>query len=69
MDRLPQLRHSLIPAAIFLCTGLSIASMFILGPRDMAFVNGYPGAGVLAIGSPLVFLGTCVLVFFRPSLG
>jgi hypothetical protein len=70
MDRVPQLRHALIAAAIFLCTGLSIASLFLMMPRDMGLiVDGYPGAGVLALTSPLVFLCACVLVFFRPSFG
>jgi hypothetical protein len=60
----------MVPAAILLCTGLSVATMFLMMPRERGlFVNGYPGAGVLALTSPLVFLCACVLVFFRPRLG
>lgn len=54
-------------AAIFLCTGLSITSMFLMAPG--LFVNGCPAAGVPTLVSPLVFLLGCVLLFFKPGFG
>lgn len=62
-----QVRPALAAAAIFLCTALSIASLFLkmgLG----AITSGYWPA-LIAISSPFLFLCACALVFFRPTLG
>jgi len=70
MDRLPQLRQALIPAVVFLFTGLSIASMFLLLPRGAGlFATGYRAAGMLTVISTALLLFACVLLFFRPHLG
>lgn len=68
-----QLRSDVKPAVaaatIFLSTGLSIASLFIMTPRYVAFGDGYPTAGALALSSPVVLLCACILVFYRPTFG
>src|SRR5271156_447016 len=73
MDRIRQLsevRPALAAAAVFLCAGLSIASMFWLMYLGVALVASWPGwVGLMALTSPLVFIGACILVFFRPTLG
>jgi hypothetical protein len=57
----------LAAAAVFLCTGLSVAALFVrMGLGQIA--GGYWPA-VIAIASPLVFLSACVLVFFRATPG
>jgi hypothetical protein len=70
MGRIQQSSESrpvLAAAAIFLCTGLSIASGFLMIGLDQ-IMSGY-WASVMAITSPVIFLCACVLVFFRRTLG
>ncbi len=74
MDSIDQANRGVKPAvagaAVFLCTGISVASIFLISPRDIGlFMNWYPGAAILTLISPLLFLCACILVFFRPSFG
>lgn len=70
MSRIPQsneVRPVLAAAAIFLCTGVCIAALFLkMGPDHFTATYWIDG---MALTSPLVFLCACFLVFFRPNLG
>jgi len=60
-------RPVLSAAAVYLCTGLSIVSLFVkIGSGEIT--SGYWPA-VMAITSPVFFLCACVVVFFRRTLG
>jgi hypothetical protein len=60
-------RPVLAAAAVFLCTGLSIASLLLKMRLDQ-ITSGYWPA-VTAITSPIIFLCACILVFVKPTLG
>src|SRR5271165_3630704 len=62
-----ELRPALAAAAVFLCTGLSIASMFLIVGRAEVTSGYWPAT--MAITNPLISLFASVLVFLRPSLG
>jgi hypothetical protein len=61
------LKPAVAAAAIFLCSGLSIAFMFLATPHVMYV--GRVWADAMAIVSPIVFLSAGVLVFFMPRFG
>jgi hypothetical protein len=55
-------------AAVFLCTGLSVAALFLRIGLGGEITSGYWAAD-MAITSPIIFLCACILVFFRPIIG
>jgi hypothetical protein len=65
-----ELRPKLAAAALFLCTAVIVAVMFLVSPHGLlALLDDYHVAGFAALASPLVLLCACVLVFRRPRLG
>lgn len=81
MADLPRQRRkpAFLASAIFLCTGLSVASLFIAMLREPfagdlrealgTLMSSYPGACALAFLSPLGLWCASVLVFFKPGIG
>jgi hypothetical protein len=62
-----QRRPVLAAAAVFLCAGLSVASLFL--KIGLGEITRGDWASVIALLSPLIFLCACVLVFVRPTAG
>jgi hypothetical protein len=57
----------LAAAAVFFCTGLSTASLFVkIGPGELTRENW---EAIVALTSPLLFLCASILAFFRPNVG
>jgi hypothetical protein len=63
-------RTALTAAAVSLCAGLSIGSMFLTVFHVVDLMSsGKVWADVMAVASPFVFLFACALVFTRPAIG
>jgi hypothetical protein len=61
-------RRTAFDAGLFLCTGLSIASLFIL-QFDFLGLDWRSLEGIVAAGTALGFVGAAVLVVLRPRRG
>jgi hypothetical protein len=74
MDSIRQLHGEVKPtlaaAAVFFCTAVSIASMFLMAPHGSLMLNtGRPWADITVITGPVTLLCASILVFFRPTFG